>query len=298
MVSTIIKALVIVLVVLASISIYVETPLFFSQVTVQAIKVYYISHYGILLGSVESGLYASGWIAPNWTISDLDVTFDNVFNNSNMHFELSYNNLSIIPIGWHSTGNGEGMENLSEVSQYMKNNLPDMLITFPSIQNGAYLCYRNITDISAPIFGTYAKSVSSEPFLRRSSFDTWEGEILLDSSMGTIDLDTINPTDNRTFITVNVQSMSLNINIPRNYQIQNIESMSIAANSNGVAVTKNVGSGETFHLVVKDLNLEPYKFVMDYISSLGIPSIIIAIFIDAYIEHDKDKRKHKKVKTR
>lgn len=288
-------ALAIVLIVFIPISLYFETSLFFQQVSVQPIKVYYVSHFGIVLGSVESGIYASGWIAPNWTINDLDVTFDNVFNDSNMHFELSYNNLSITPVGWHSTGN-EGFENLTEVSQYMKDNSPDMLITFPSIQNGTYLCYRDIVDISAPTFGTYAKSVFCKPFLKRTLFDTWEGEILLDSSMTTINLTTINPMDNRTFITVNVQSMSLNLEIPSNYQVQNIESVGITPNPNGVTVTKNLGSGETFHLVVKDLNLEPSKSVMDFVSNLGIISTIIAIFISAYVEHGKDKRKLKRVK--
>jgi hypothetical protein len=306
MVSTLIKGLVVGLIILVIPSLYFETPLFFQQASVQPMKVYYQSHLEsnfvytnvTKVGGLSIGGYGiSYWIAPNWNISDLQVNFNDVFSNSNMYFEISYNNLSIVPLGWYSVGNGYTSVNSTEVIQYINSNPPDMLITFPSIKNGAYFCYTNITDIDAFVFGsTYAKSVSCAPLFKHTSFDTWESEVLLDASTGTINLTSINSDDNRTFVTVPIQSMSINLEVPNNYQIQNIGDMTVTTNPNGYKIQKDLTSGETFDLVVKDSNLEQIQSVMNYVSSLGIPTIFIALLIDAFIEYRQAKSKKSKTK--
>jgi hypothetical protein len=292
MVSKIMVGLAIVLCVFVALSLYFETSLFFQQVSIDPIKVYYKSEYGIVANGTVAGnpFELWGWSGQNWSVSNIQVTFDNAFDNSNMHFELSYDNLSINSIGLHSIGNDQIYVNLTEVQEYKQSNLPDMLITFPPIQNGSYLCYRDILDISSPQFGTYAKQVSCAPFFKRTSFNTWQAEILLDSSMGTVNLTSIDPEDNRTFATVSVKSLEIKMDIPKDYQIQNIESINTASSSNGVSVTKDLVSGQTFDFIVTKSSLSATKTVMDYVSSIGIPAIIMSIFLDAFIERAKAKK--------
>ena len=72
-----------------------------------------------------------------------------------------------------------------------------------------------------------------------------------------------------------VQKISFDITIHNQYQIQNIESVNMAAtgSSNSFVVTKDIGSGDTFDLVVVNQNLQSIESVVVTVSQdVGIPS--------------------------
>jgi hypothetical protein len=246
MVSKISIALTIVLMILISLSLYFETSLFFVQASVQPIKVYSVTSYGILIGSIAEGIYGSGWYYPNWTVTTFKLTIDNAFSNSQIHFRLDYANVSGRTEFFHPTGNNRFILNITEEAEYTKNNPPDMLITCPIIQNGTYYFWRDIIELPD---GTYAKSVECASFLKRTSFDTWEGELLLDGKIG----GTLTMDDNRTFAGITTPKATIELSIPNKYQIQNIEGISGTQDSEAFSITKTISSGETFHINVRVL---------------------------------------------
>ena len=284
MVSKLTISLILILIGFVIFSLYFETSLFFPQVSVQPIEAYYKTSEQEMASSKpdQPQFKIYGYPSPNWTITDLDLTIDDAFSDSNIHFNLDYGNLSRPLLGWSSTTPDMGTLNLTEASEYIRNNPPDMVITYPIMKDGTYSFYRDILELPD---GTYAKTVACSPFLKQTSFDTWEGAILLDNSIAT------HFEDNRPYEIVTVQELSLDIKIPINYKIQNVESMNIASDSSGVKIRKGLGVGETFDLTVIDQNLQSIKSVAEIVSGLGIPGTIIAIFVSAFIERTKNKRR-------
>lgn len=273
-------ALFIALLIFIPISIYVETTFPYGQVSVQPIKVYYPTTQKILLGNESMGILVYGYPYPNWTINNLEMTIENGFSDSTGRFMLDYTNLSRNMIGWHPISESQGTINITEIHNYVKNNLPDMLITYPIIKNGDYYFYRDVIELPD---GTNLKTFDCGAFLTRTAYDTWEGEILLDGSRITIE------RENRTFASVTVDKLSVQMPIPNNYQIQNPESMNIAQSSDVITVAKSLFEGETFHLIVKDLNLVPIKALMDWMSGIGILGLIAGLLISRWYD-TKPKR--------
>jgi hypothetical protein len=151
------------------------------------------------------------------------------------------------------------------------------------MQNGSLLYWIHVLYSTQPISVHF-----DEPFLKQTSFDTWEGEFLFDGSPINVKM------KNETFVAANVQKISFDVTVPNQFQIQNIESVSMTESSSAFVVTKELASGETFHLVVKDLNAESTKTLMGYVSGLGIPSTVIGIFISELYKSKKNKRGRKK----
>ncbi len=287
-VSRITLFLLVILIIFVPFSLYFETSLFFGQVLVKPVRVYW----KVIIGQVplsfpnESnhlGLEIYGFKPPNYTISDLKLTIDNAFSASDVKFEIKCENLSEDTNFWDSIGNGIFTWNGTRLSEYERANLPDILITCPSMQNGSLLSWIQVLYPTQPLSVRFV-----EPLLKQTSFDTWEGEFLFDGYPAQIEL------NNKTFVAANIQKISFAVTVPNNYQIQNIESVSMTESSNAFVVTKELASGETFHLVVKDLNSEPIKTLMGYVSGLGIPSIVIAILLSELYERKKNKRKRSK----
>ena len=61
--------------------------------------------------------------------------------------------------------------------------------------------------------------------------------------------------------------------------------------SQGDSITKELEVGETFHLVVKNLSFEKWTIPISYITRLGIPIVIIGIFVSYFATKRKASAK-------
>lgn len=279
--------LIVLLIAFIPFSLYFETSLFFGQVSVKPIRVYWrvvIEQIPITFPN-ETHLYMElyGYQDPNYTISDLKLTIDDALSASDVMFKIKCENLSEDINFWDSIGNGMFTWNGTRMSEYERNNPRDVLVTYPSMQNGSFLSWIQVLYPTQPININF-----NEPFLKRTSFDTWESEVLFDGHPPDVKI------NNETFVAANVSQISFDVTVPNQFQIQNVESVAMTESSNAFIVTKEIASGETFHLVVKDLNAEPTKTLMGYVSELGIPSMVIGIFMSGLYELKKNKRRRKK----
>jgi hypothetical protein len=245
-----------------------ETSLFFGQPSIQPIRTYYrvqIVPIPVQFPN-ETHLYVQpyGFVTPNFTISVIDLRIDDPFIASNAYMTIKCENLTQLNF-WDSPVNGMFELNGSRIQSYEKHNVPDLQVSCPIFNDSAFT-WIQVMLVTQPI-----SIACKEPFLKQTGFNTYEGEFLFDEYPSNIE------TNNGTFIPSNLQKLSFEVTVPDHYNIENADNLNSAPN--GFKVTKEIGSGEIFHLTVTDNNLEQPKAIISVFSYLGFASTALGLII-------------------
>jgi hypothetical protein len=285
---------IILLIAFIPLSIFFETPVFFTQPSVEPIRVFWRlvpvreipANYSQAL---NMSLNFFEFSPPKYVINDLTLTIGEAFTAFNIKFYIDCTNFSQEIDFMSPVGDGVSLWNTSIENEYENKNPPDILISCPSIETGEIYDWVQVWYSSQPMICHFDK-----PFLKQTSYDTWEAEFLFDVGSQYVNLSNNTFLNNQTYMDANVQKISFKVTLPKHYQVSDVENVNMAQsvdNPDAFVVTKSVVSGETFHLVVVDSNLKPTKSIMDWVSGLGIISTVIGVFASAWYEHEKPRQK-------
>jgi len=155
-------------------------------------------------------------------------------------------------------------------------NNPDIAIVSPFIENDTFFEWIAICNLF------HGSAFDSTPFLHRTSFDTYQCDYTFDGSYSTTRF------NNDSFASADVNLLSFTLTIPKNFEIINIESLdSVEPKTNGYVITRNLVSGETFHLVIRDQTLTDVKTVLGIVDLIGIPATGFGLFITGWYQRKK-----------
>lgn len=291
-----------------TIDIIFNTPILYSHVADEPIKVYWANtpvqqaENQTSIGTANIGEFAP----PKYTVSDLTLSVSNPLS-SDLAFQIDCANYTQ---SINFLTNDNSSLNLTKITNYEHNNLPDIMVTCPSIKDGNFSTWIQVWQQYQKIYPYQPLTKQlTKPFLTQTSFDTWEGKFRFDDSFGMITMpnESFNitaPLSNELFLVANVSQISFQVILPNNFDVQNSGSVTIEGTpttpisvSNQIA-SKTITSGETFDLIVTNTNLEPWQNAFGLIGSVGFPSIIISLIADLVIGILLDRQKVKKDKEK
>jgi hypothetical protein len=297
----------------ALLEIWSQTSLFYPQASFTPIKVYWRDIVGKetkiadlpsnetiwlqapdgAIGVGSGAVYGIPIIHPNYTITDVNLKIDDAFNNSNIGFQISCENLTDELHYWESIGNGRFIGNGSRVDEYLENNPPDLAVFSSLLRDERFTTWSQLLSLNGRM------DYPCNSFFTHSSYDTWQAEYFFDGSSNSITINNDN-ISNDNFSTAKVLQMSFSISIPDNYEIQDSQNFAISQHSGYFTITKNLASGETIRIVVTDKNLTSSKTILGWfgIAGIGVPSAIIALFIAKWYEGKSESQFSSTEKTK
>lgn len=243
-----------------------ETSIFYGQSQVEPIKIYW--KVNPFTYWINENLYLGMYTEPTYSISNLTLKINNVVNSSTVEFQIECENFSRDNIDFFDHYDNTIVGNFSRVEEYKNSNPPDILLTSDLITNGKLFSWIQVWN---NMISLNELRVSSKPFLKQVAFNTWEGEYLFDRSGNTVGM------DNSTFAIADVQKLSFDVRVPSNYKIQNPEDKNLSQTPDGFQVSASITPQGTFHLVITDLNQEPTRIILEWLSYLGFGSISLGL---------------------
>jgi len=258
-----------------------ETTLFYSQPSINPIKTYsrvQVEEIPITFpNETHLPMKTYGFKPIEYTITDMKFTINNALSTSDVSMQIQCINLTRNVNFWDSIVTGLLELNATRLNEYKKANPPDLRIECPCFVNGSSSFWIQVLDQAIP-----SNSISlNEPFLRQTSFNTYECNFLFDNNLQTIDI------NNDTFFSTPLHQISFDVKVPNNYAIQDIEKYDVSKNAESFTTLSEIHSGDTFHLIITDKNLEPIKSVISAFSYIGFASTILGIIISEIIERRK-----------
>lgn len=243
-----------------------ETSIFYGQSQVKPIKIYW--KVNPFTYWINEYLYLGMHTEPTYSISNLTLIINNVVNSSTVEFQIECENFSRDNIDFFDHYDNTIVGNFSRVEEYKNSNPPDILLTSDLITNGKLFSWIQVWN---NMISLNELRVSSKPFLKQVAFNTWEGEYLFDRSGKTFGI------DNSTFAIADVQKLSFDVRVPSNYKIQNPEDKNLSQTPDGFRVSAAITPQGTFHLVITDLNQEPTRIILEWLSYLGFGAISLGL---------------------
>ena len=249
------------------------TPISYDENSLDPIKTYYsvskanIVNISISVGGQEQPSKASKQRNP---ISYIKFSIREPLKGSTSEFKIRFENFTKEIDFWEDANGFEQTFNRSKAEEYMRKNVPDYLITASFIKNGFVPVWSQVWQ-SQP-----SMSVNTEPFLKQTSFGVWEGEYFFDTQFSGTHL------NKETYLRASVQNIIFEVNIPENFKIENTEDIKLEKISNGYTLTKELKTGKTFHLVIKDSKKEKIKMVISFLSP-ALFGIVLGMLIQKWL---------------
>lgn len=274
---SIIKNIILIIVLIIAIFsyVYTSTPLFFDESSLGAIHIYYSTSQGNVVDlSIKVG---EGPEQPTigskqkFLINFVKFSINEPFKGSMGEYTIQFIDFEEEIDFYEESDNGIYLFNHTKMREYEIKNIPDYLIKGGFIKEGFVPVWSQIWH-SGP-----SMSVYTEPFLKQTSYGVWEGEYFFDTTFsGT------HPND-ETYLTAEVNKIIFEIKIPEKYEVQNKNNFKISKTSDGILLTKELHSGETFHLILIDSQKDMSKKIISVIS-LVIFGIILGIYIQQWYQ--------------
>jgi hypothetical protein len=283
-------ALLIALIVCIVLTVFIQSS--HEAISPESVKAYGISKMQILFnatGEITLGpvtyANASAWapvLANNYTIESVSITIPDAFSDSTNMLKLSLGNFSKINFSF-PVGFGDFVaDNLTAIEIYKNNNPKDLLIDSSLFKNGMI-----------PFWTQFNQSceVLCKPFLKQTSYDTWEAKGYAEFTSAETSY------NNENYIGAKIEKVIWTIEIPDTFYVPNTEGTSLCAITHGWSITKEANSGEVFHLVVKNIALEQQKQYWGIATGyIGIPSTLLGTLFSFYFERGTPKSRKRRGK--
>jgi hypothetical protein len=272
--SVTINAIVLVAVLLIAIGSYLifATPIIYDEISLDPVKIYYSTSKGnavnisVTIGGQEQSSITS---QQKYLIKYAKFSIKEPLKESIGEYNFGFENFTR-EIDFWDDSNGYQTFNKSKAEKYERENIPDYLIKAPFIKNGFVPVWSQIWQ-SQP-----SMSVTSEPFLKQTSFGVWEGKYFFDTKFSGTHL------NGETYLPADVKRIIFEINIPEHFNIDNTDDINLEKISNGYLITKDLDPAKTFHLVIRDSRKEKIKMVISFLSPTLI-GIILGMFIQRWL---------------
>jgi hypothetical protein len=248
------------------------TPIIYDENSLDPVKIYYSTSKGnvvnisITIGGQEQSSIAS---KQKYPISYVKFSIKDPFKESIGEYKMGFENFTR-EIDFWDDSNGYQTFNKSKAERYERENIPDYLIKAPFIKNGFAPVWSQIWQ-SQP-----SMSVTSEPFLKQTSFGVWEGKYFFDTKFSGTHL------NGETYLPADVERITFEINIPDHFNIDDTGDINLEKISDGYLITKDLYPAKTFHLVIRDSRKEKIKMVISFLSPTLI-GIILGMFIQRWL---------------
>lgn len=283
----VIKQIYIILILLCLISIasYLHfcTSLEYTTVVLEPVSIYY--------SVTRNNIPFSNFSKQKYPIKCVEFTINNLFKGAyheaflkdehshlsvNKLYKGTYNELRIKFVDfkkeinfWDEMGNNESQYNSLRAEKYMHDNMPDLLISAPFIQNKKLPIWSQVSQSQPGI------AIKAEPFLKRTSYCIWESKYFFDTKFTGLHF------NDETYLRADADYLLFEVLIPEKYKIVNFENVQLEKVSGGYLLRKKIESGNTFNLILQDQKREMIKTIIGFISP-ALFGTALGIFIKGW----------------
>ena len=246
---------------------YFNTSVFFSKPESYQFKVFYSENsankipVNVTIGNEKQESYAVG---QKYSIKSARVVINNPAESTQGKMDIEFQNFTKQVEFWYLSDSktGEYTYNESARIEYEASHTPDFLIS-SQIFSTPVAIWLNTWE-SYPFHEGPLR-----PLLNRTTYDTWEGEIYLNSEFKGTNIDNI------TFLPATIEQLILEVHIPKSYSLESISGAQETQDAYDYIITKSLAPGESLHVIIKDKEKQRIKTIFNWIASLiSIPDLL------------------------